>query len=251
MLLKTDAVVLKNHKFGEGDMMLTLFTKKIGKLQAVNKGYRGLKKKFSPGVQLFSYGEFVLFKGRDLYQVSQVDTKESFYRLREDVEKLSFASYILELTNCVITEGQTNNRLFEELVKCLDVLANMNSDPDTIIKAYELKLMSYSGFRPELSQCVFCGNDSLKEAFFSINEGGLVCMNCYEQDKSSISISETGILVLKYLIDTELKNIAKFKIKPLVKKELEKLIKSYISTYIDKTNFKSLEFLNTLKEIKI
>lgn len=250
MLLKTDGVVLKNSKFGEGDLMLTLFTKKVGKLQAVSKGAKGKKARLSPGIQLFSYGEFVLYKGRELYQVSQVDTKDAFYKLREDVEKLSNASYILELTNAVITEGQTNNRLFNELVKCLHILANMKSDYETIIKAYELKLLSYSGFRPELDHCVNCGATNFENPRFSFKEGGILCINCLNEDNNCINISPTAVKVMQFLIDNDLTNISKLKIKPQVQKELNRLIKSYISTYIDKTYFKSLDFLNSLKAIK-
>ncbi len=250
MLLKTEAVVLKVSKFGEGDAVLTLFTKKIGKLQAVNKGFKGSKRRLSPGVQLFSYGEYVLYKGKELYQVSQVDTKDAFYKLREDVEKLSYASYILELTNSVVIEGQTNNRLFNDLVKYLHVLANVNSDYETLTKAYELKLLTYCGFKPELSQCVGCGASSLEKARFSVKEGGVLCINCSNDDNNSVSISSTSINALKYLIDADIINISKLKMTPQVQKELNGLIKSYISTYIDKTHFISLDFLNNIKKIK-
>jgi len=250
MLLKTDAVVLKNNRFGEGDMILTLFSKKIGKLQAVNKGSKRSKSRFSPGVQLFSFGEFVLYKGKDLYQVSQVDVKDSFYKLREDVEKLAHASYILELTNSVIIEGQTNNRLFNDLIKCLDILSNMNIDFETLVKAYELKLLTYSGFKPKLDSCVNCGGNSMGELRFSVKEGGLLCKQCIHEDIHAFNISSTAVNVLQYLIHTDLMNISRLKIKTYILIELNRLLKPYILTHLDKTHFKSLELLNSIKESK-
>jgi len=250
MILKTDAVVLKNSKFGEGNTILTLFSKKIGKLQAVTRGSKSSKNKYSNGVQFFSYGEFVLFKGRDLYQVSQFDMKDSFYNLREDVEKLTYASYLLELTNCVITEGQTNNRLFNDLIKCLHILSKMKCDYETLIKAYEFKMLMYLGLRPELEHCVCCGKQGGELLNFSIKEGGLLCICCNTENIKAVKITNVTINVMKYLIETDLMIIARLKINPPILKELNKLLKSYMTEHIEKTNFISLKFLNLLKESK-
>lgn len=250
MLLKTDAVVLKKNKYGEGDMILTLFSKKLGKLQAVHKASPKSRNRFSSGTQLFSFGEFVLYKGKNLYQVSQVDIKDSFYKLREDVEKLVHATYILELTNSAILEGQTNNRLFNELTKCLHLLSSFKIDFETLVKAYELKLLTYTGFKPELNRCVSCRTDDIRGFRFSIREGGILCKNCLNEDLYSYHISTTGISVIQYLIHSELEQITKLKIKKNVLEELNKLVKLYITTYLEKSNFRSLELLNSIKESK-
>ncbi|MBB6217914.1 DNA repair protein RecO (recombination protein O) [Anaerosolibacter carboniphilus] len=249
MLCKTDGVVLKQTKFGEGDLILTLFTKKMGKVQAVAKGVRRSRGKFTGSTQLFAYGEFVLFKGRDLYQVSQVDLKESFYQLREDITKLTYGAYILELTESIITEGQTNNRLFHSLLSCLSVLAKMEKAYETVVKAYELKLLSYSGYKPELDRCVYCGKAGESVIKFSSKEGGTICRSCFGQDIYAMRISSTTINVMKYLMNTDLEQIARLRVKSDIMEELNKILKHYISTHLEKSKFKSLQFLDTMKEI--
>ncbi|TCO80031.1 DNA repair protein RecO [Marinisporobacter balticus] len=248
MLLKTDAVVLKQSKFGEGHAVLTLFSKKTGKLQAVNKGYKKSGGKYSVGTQPFCYGEFVLFKGSGLYQISQVDLKDSFYKLRENVIKLTYASYILELTERMVTEGQTNNRLFYTLLQFLHIFSNFHKEYETLIKAYELKLLMYSGYKPEMNNCVHCGNNYKEKIKFSVNEGGILCESCFREDSYAMQISKVTINVMKFLMDTDLEQISKLKIKPNVLKELNKIVKEYIYTYIDKKQFKSLQFLESIKE---
>lgn len=249
MLCKTDGVVLKQTKFGEGDLILTVFTKKLGKVQAVAKGVRKSRGKFTGSTQLFAYGEFVLFKGRDLYQVSQVDLKESFYQLREDITKLTYGAYILELTESIITEGQTNNRLFHTLLGCLSVLTKLEKDYETVVKAYELKLLAYSGYKPELDRCAYCGNTRENIFKFSSKEGGTICRSCFGQDMYAMKISPTTINVMKYLINMDLEQIARLRVKPDIMEELNKILKHYISTHLDKSQFKSLQFLDTMKEI--
>ncbi|QEK12352.1 DNA repair protein RecO [Crassaminicella thermophila] len=246
MLLKTNAVVLKQRKFGESDAIVTLFAKKVGKIQAVAKGSKRPRGKYSVGTQPFCYGEFVLFKGRDLYQISQVDLKHSFYKLRENVIKLTYASYILELTESIITEGQTNNRLFHTLIKCLSIISNMDKEYDTIIKAYELKLLMYAGYKPEIDICVHCANLNTGKFKFSSREGGLLCKDCFGIDPYALQISNVTINVMKYLMDTDLTQISRLKIKPNILKELNKIVKQYIHTHVDKDKFKSLELLESL-----
>ncbi|QXM05706.1 DNA repair protein RecO [Crassaminicella indica] len=248
MLLKTDAVVLKQKKFGEGDAVITLFSKKLGKLQAVAKGFKRPRGKYSVGTQPFCYGEFVLFKGKELYQISQVDLKQSFYKLREDVIKLTYASYILELTESIITEGQTNNRLFTLLIEYLHIFSKMNKEYETLTKAYELKSLMYSGFKPQIESCVHCGSLGSENVKFSAREGGILCSNCLSEDPYSMKISRVTINVMQYLMYADLAQIARFKIKPYVLKELEKIVKHYINIHIEKSKFKSLQFLEAVKK---
>ncbi len=247
MQIKTDAVVLKQSKFGEGDRIITLFTKKLGKVQAVSKASGRGKGKYNSGIQLFSYGEFVLFKGRDLFQITQVDLGDSFYAIREDVTKLAYGAYVLELTLATIGEGQTNNRLFDLLVKSLYVFSKSKRNMETIIKAYEMKLLYYSGYKPELEHCVHCGTSELGSSRFSSSEGGILCRNCFQQDLYAMKISPVTIRVMQYLITQDLEQIAKLMIRPEVMEELDKITRNYIGTHLEKSAFKSLEFLNHIK----
>ncbi|MEW9122900.1 MAG: DNA repair protein RecO [Thermotaleaceae bacterium] len=247
MLIKTDAVVLKQSKFGEGDRIITLFTKKLGKVQAVSKIAGKAKGKYSIGTQIFSYGEFLLFKGRDLYQISQVDLRDSFYNIQKDVTKLAYGAYLLELTMASIEEGQTNNRLFQLLVELLDFFSKSTKNYETLTKAYEMKLLYLTGFKPELQHCVHCSQASKDILKFSSLEGGVLCSDCFSQDPYAMRISRVTVRVMEYLISQDLAQIAKLMIKPEVMTELDKILRHYISTHLEKSSFKSLEFLNHIK----
>ncbi|WP_129596788.1 DNA repair protein RecO [Anaerophilus nitritogenes] len=246
MLIKTDAVILKQTKFGEGDAIVTLFAKKIGKVQAVAKGVKRSKGKYAVGTQPFCYGEYVLYKGKDLYQISQIDLKDSFYKLREDVLTLAYASYILELTENILTEGQTNHRLFYTLLKWIHIFSLQKGNHETLVKAYEMKLICFSGYEPQIKNCVSCGKTAEKVKFSS-REGGILCSECSSQDPYAMKISKVTINVMTYLIEADLEKICRLKIKPDALKELNKIIKHYISTHIGKDKFKSMAFLQAIQ----
>jgi len=246
MIIKTEGFVLKNKKMGEADSLLTIFTRKLGKISAVAKGARKPKSQLLAGIQPFCYSEFVIYKGKNLYQVSSCDPKQIFYNIREDIDRLAYGAYILELVEAVITEGQTNNRLFNLMGKTLSILTLEEIQMQTVIRAFELKLLHYSGYKPQFTGCVSCGSKEGKEFRFSVGQGGILCSQCYNEDIYAGKISETTIRLANYLLSKEINEVHKLKINNFLNNELKSLLKKYIMEHINKYHFKSLELVDKL-----
>lgn len=246
MLITTEGFILKNTKYGETDSILTIFTRKVGKVSAIAKGARKSKSNLLAGIQPFCYSEFVLYKGRNLYTVSQCDPKEIFYPLREDLTKLSYSAYLMELVEAVITEGQTNNRLFNLLGKTLYLLKKDEIEINTIVRAFEIKLMNYSGFKPQLGSCINCNSNKSSSWKFSSTEGGLLCSSCFSTDPFAMKIGNTTIKLAIYLLTRDMTEIQKLKISDYLNEELKKILRQYILTHINKYSFKSLSIVEKL-----
>ncbi|WP_026476310.1 DNA repair protein RecO [Alkaliphilus transvaalensis] len=246
MLIKTEGFVLKNNKYGETDSMLTLFTRKVGKITAIAKGARRPKSNLLAGIQPFCYSDFVLYKGKSLYTVSQCDSKEIFYKIREDLDALTYGAYYLELVEAVTNEGQTNNRLFNLLGKTLTVISTKDIEILTVTRSFELKLLTYAGYKPHLTSCVSCNNTSFSQIKFSVEEGGLLCPNCFQVDPFAIKISVTAVRLANYLINKDITEIQKLKVNDKLNKELKEILRKYIIVHINKYQFKSLEMLEKL-----
>jgi DNA repair protein RecO (recombination protein O) len=246
MLLKTEGFVLKNRKLGEADSLLTIFTRKLGKINAVAKGARKPRSPFLAGVQPFCYSEFVVYKGKNLYQVSSCDSKQIFYSIREDMDKLAYSAYLLELVEAVITEGQTNNRLFNLVGKTLSLMLMEEIELNTIVRAFELKLLHYAGFRPQFTSCVSCGGRGDLLFRFSISQGGILCGSCSGEDTAAVKISGTTIRLANYLMSKEIEEVYKLKINNFLNNELKNILKKYIFEHINIYHFKSLEIIEKL-----
>ncbi|MFW5649509.1 MAG: DNA repair protein RecO [Candidatus Alkaliphilus sp. MAG34] len=246
MLVTTEGFVLRNRKYRETDSLLTIFTRKVGKINAIAKGAHRPKSNLLAGIQPFSYSEFVLYKGRSLYSINQCEVKEIFYPLREDLKKLSYAAYLLELVESVITEGQTNNRLFNLLGRTLYILKEDNVEINPIIRAFEIKLMNYSGYRPHLVGCVHCANKQSISWKFSAEQGGLLCSSCFNIDSSAIRIRNTTVKLAIYLLAKDIEEIKDLKVSRYLNNELKNVLKQYILTYTNRYNFKSLEMAEKL-----
>jgi len=248
MLFKTEAVVLRKNKITDADVILTLFTRKYGKIRAVAKGGRKPKTRLSPSSHIFVYGDFIINKGKNLDKVSSVDIKESFYNIREDLTKLAYASYFAELCDAVIVEGVTNNRLFDTLIKGLYLITYRDQGYDLIKIAFQLQLLDFSGFRPEIKKCVNCGGVKFNKINFNIHQGGIICDNCYSRYDDSMLVNSMIIKVMNYILKTDITTVSKLKLNPSIIKRLERIIDKYIEIHLERKNFKSLEFLRTLEQ---
>lgn len=245
MLFKVQGIVLKAINFNDWDKILTIYTKQHGKIQAIAKGVRRPKSKNISATQVFSLSEFILYKGKNLYNLNQSETIKSYYPLRDNLEKLSYASYILELTNAGLIEEETNTKIFELLLKTLDIIVE-EEKYDQITRAFELKFISYLGYRPHLINCVNCHKDLENNIRFSLINSGALCNECKSIDRYSKKLDIQTLNIMKFLLFTPYEEILNIDINKNILKNIGEIMLSFISKNLDKTNFKSLNFINSL-----
>src|SRR3954452_4832687 len=91
--LKTEAIVLRSIRYGEGDRVLHLYTPRRGRLSAIAKGARKACSRFGDRPELFSSLDFVLYEGRgDMLTVTSAETSAAHARLRADGRTLNTAA---------------------------------------------------------------------------------------------------------------------------------------------------------------
>jgi DNA repair protein RecO (recombination protein O) len=187
-LYRDDAVVLRVHKLGEADRIVTLLTRRHGKVRAVGKGVRRTSSKFGarlePGshidVQLHSKHDpdDVLITNRGLDIVNQVESLGAFgAQLANDYPAWTAASAICETAERLTEEGEPALRLYLMLVGALRALTEREHDPDLILDAFLLRAMSTAGWEPALLECAKCGEPG-PHAAFNVPAGGSVCESC-------------------------------------------------------------------------
>jgi len=249
MFYKTHALVLKRHKLSDSDVILTLFTRKMGKVRAVAKGARNTRSKLASGSQPFVYGEYTISKGKNLDKVTSIDIEESFYSIREDLTRLSYASYFLELCDAVVQEGHGHNRLFNQILRTLKLITEVKSGYNIIRVAFELKLFQLTGVLPDLTRCMVCGKPMpTATIFLSIAEGGLVCGDCKPPDVELIEMDDTLIRLIDALVYEDYKLIRTFKISRTLIKKLTWINEQYYQYHISSKPLKSLTVLNSIPE---
>ncbi|MDD2574269.1 MAG: DNA repair protein RecO [Bacillota bacterium] len=245
MLVKTRGLVTKAVNFGEGDKILTLLTEKYGKIQAMAKGARRTRSKLVAGTQLFCYCDFVLFKGKTWYYIDQAEIINTFHKIRNDLVTLSCCTYLMELAGEVVQPGQAPGRLLKVVLEALNLFAAGEIGPEILLRAAELKILAYAGFKPQLEHCVNCGGAS-RAGYFSPGSGGILCPACEKSDPYGYSISQGAISVMKLMMGWRLKKLDCLRVEQHILKELEKIMRAYVAIHIDK-DFSSMRFLNSVK----
>jgi DNA repair protein RecO (recombination protein O) len=180
-LYKTEALVLRSRKYREADSLLTLLTKRRGKVSAIAKGVRKPNSRLRGGVQLFTHNEMLLYQGRNLDIVTQSQCVEAFTTLQDNMEAFSAACYWCELLDSFLPLEQKDGALFTLALAGFHLLALENNE--LVVRGLEIKLLSSLGYMPSLDSCVSCGQ-SLQvehEIFFSVGLGGVLCSACKKE----------------------------------------------------------------------
>lgn len=249
MFFSSEAIVLRRTKVSDNDMILTLLTKKAGKMDAIAAGARHPKSRFASGAHPFVLGRYNLSTGGKLAKVTSIEVHESFYHIREDLNKLAYGAWFLELADIVSAEGVVNHRLFVDLVESVHLLLDSECSPDQLKAAYELKVLDSIGYRPVLNQCISCGVQGDRKWNFSVPDGGIVCENCSKEFENLYRLGKTLPKIMMYFLVKDMRIIAKTKIHDSYIKKLDIILNAYLRHHLDRNSFKSLEFLNSIRSI--
>jgi DNA repair protein RecO (recombination protein O) len=162
-LIRTQGVVLRYSNRNEADRLLTVLSPDLGRILVLARGCRKQKSRFLAFSQLFCYGELIIQPYRDIYILSQAEVKNFYFDIRNDVDRLSCATYIANLTEAVSTTGENHTRLFMLILHTLSYLSYSPRHPLELALIYELKLLDQIGYRPVIENCIVSGIPVLSE----------------------------------------------------------------------------------------
>jgi DNA repair protein RecO (recombination protein O) len=229
---------------GEYDKRLVILTKERGKITAFAKGARKPNSAFLACSQPFSFGEFMLYEGRNSYNIVSVDISNYFEELRKDLEAAYYGLYFCELADYFTNENEDSTEILKLLYQSLRALSQETIGKQLVRRIYELKILTLNGEAPEVFQCVSCKstNDCL---YFNSSAGGIVCKVCAKTNTNLIKVSDSTIYTMQYIITSTIEKLYTFTVSNEVLYELQKCMESYKILYVDR-KMKSLELLEKL-----
>lgn len=229
---------------GEYDRLITLLTPDMGVIKAFCRGVRRIKSRRLNAASLLTYSEFTITKRKDNYVIDEALPVETFFGLREDVERLALAQYFCEFFNEIIPESDESEQALRLILNSLYFLSK-GEKPTLLIKAItELRLLSSAGFMPNLIGCFDCGEYESDVMMFNITEGTLFCENCSES-KAHIKLPLPCIRALRHIIYSDFEKLFSFSLSCDNAKLLSIVVEKYMLS-ITNRSFKSLDFFNTI-----
>lgn len=191
--------VLACRDYGESDRIVTVFTSEKGKLKGIAKGARASRKRFANTIELFCLSSMLVSRRRPggLYLIEECDVINHYPAIRGDLEKTLAASCFGELADLFSTEEKPAIRLFEHLKGFLDLLEG-GSFSESLLRLFELRLLSLSGYEPALDRCVGCGAplDRNRGVSFIPEEGGSRCERCRGSESPGVRLSAGTVQTL-------------------------------------------------------
>ena len=196
-LYRDEGVVLRVQKLGEADRIVTVLTKRHGRVRAVAKGVRRTRSKFGATVEPFSHVDLQLYAGRNLDIVVQAEGLTPFgQELVTDYGRYTAATAVLETAERLTAEEREPSlRLFLLVVGALRALTGADArDPSLVLDAFLLRAMTVAGYAPALADCARCGASGPHRAF-SVPAGGTVCPLCRPAGAASPSPSALELML--------------------------------------------------------
>ena len=243
---QTEAIIIKRIKLGESDRILTLYTPDYGKVKAVAKGTRRPKSKLGGHVELLTYSLLLLARGKNLDIITQAQTIDSFLPLKDDLQRMACGIYVLELVDAFTAEHIENRNLLNLLLNTLHQLCQTNKN-ETVLRYFELHLLEYTGYRPQLQRCANCDSPLKPQTnYFSSSEGGVICNVCSYEEPVARPLSLNALKVLRLWQNCDYEVASKVNINPELSLELEQVMREYIR-YLLERQVKSVAWLDKLK----
>jgi len=244
-LYQTEALVLRQRDYGEADRILTLLTPG-GKITALAPGIRRVTSRKAGHLQLFARSRVLLARGRNFEIVTQAENLETFELLGQDVLRFTYACYAAELLDRFAQEEEIDTGLYALGIQAFRWFS-YESNLELWARYFELRLLTESGYRPQLFECVACSRPIQPEInFFRAEDGGLLCPHCGTAHPDAKAVSVNAQKVLRYLATHSPTEVRLLRISQGTLSELESLLHHYLQHILER-ELSSISFLNRLR----
>ncbi len=237
-IYRTEAIVLRRSELGEADRVLTIYTPQWGKLRTIAKGVRRPASKLRGHLELFTRAKLLLARGRNLDVITGAETSEAYHGLRDEhpgaLERIGIAYYLVELLDQFTEEAQENRALWDLVTAALRALSD-GIEPTVVARHYELRLLGYLGYQPNLEECTACG-EALRpvENVYSFDQGGVLCPDCRHEDPMAEPISVNALKLLRFLAREDARTVAKLRFSGALATEIEAILRRAIRQIADR-----------------
>lgn len=245
-LLADDALVLHVKNWQTADKYAVCFTKEHGKLRFIAYGARYEKNIHGRLLQPFANLHIEVQQGQKIDKLRSCELLQMPKSM--DMQQMAYAAVASELTAVLTEDRVPQPELYEMLGAALAAL--MQRNPRLVVLSYAIKLLAATGFAPQLTHCVHCGEAVTEQenAWFSPLQGGLICSSCrstYNGDGLEPCGAETREL-WQWLAQLDYEQPTPFKVRGGALMELEKILFKFIFFQTDKP-LNSLNFLSQLQ----
>jgi DNA repair protein RecO (recombination protein O) len=190
----TDALILRTVDFSETSLVVTLYTRQFGKIEALAKGGRRLKGPLESSLDVLARNSvtFIQKRGDALDLLTESKLLRRFHVHSKNLAGTLGGYYVAELVNAFTAIHDPMPTLYDLTVKVLKQLERGTWVMRTLTR-FEGRFLQLIGHSPSLRNCVECGVEVPREGnhriVFGILDGGVICPACLPGHRQTIAIT--------------------------------------------------------------
>jgi DNA repair protein RecO (recombination protein O) len=180
-IIKTDAVVLNKLDYGDTSKIAHLFTRDFGKMSVIVKGARSPKSKIGMIVDTINVIQVIIYKKetRDIQLIGSADLIKHFPTIKEDFERIKYATAVIELLLQLTVELDPHPRLFDGTVRIFEIMNNAEKNPKYYFAKYFLFFIKEIGYQFPITHCSVCNKELDDTMQINYNyDSGILCGEC-------------------------------------------------------------------------
>lgn len=246
-MITVEGIVLKERSVGEQDKFIDILTKESGVLEVSVKGAKKINGKSGGSTQLFAYSRFCVQQRKDRYYLNSAEPIHIFYDLRSSLSKVSLASYFADVLRSCIEQQPQNSDIMRLFLNTLYYLEKDLRSESLLKCIFELRIMSEIGYMPAALACRECGRFEPEELYFSIEDGGFFCSECFDGDvsRSFFKIKLPVLNAVRHIVLADFDRLFNFRVSDGVMERLSAITESYLKTHLER-GFQTLDFYKSI-----
>ena len=243
MVIDVEGIIINTKNYGDTSKIIDIFTRDYGIIGVIAKGCKSLKSNLRSVTDKLTFATFTIYYKKDKLSIlSEASIINNFSNIKKDIEKISYASFLIDLTNQVYKQCN-DSALYNLLISSLTKI-NKNFNPLIITNIIELKYLEYLGVMPNIDGCCICGSKSV--VTLSSDKGGYLCSKCHTNEPIT---SDKAIKLVRMYTLVDIDKISKLDISKDVVFEVNRFIDDYYDRYTG-LYLKSKSFLKNISNLK-
>lgn len=238
MIVSTDAIVLHAMKYGDTSKIVTLYTRKFGKVKVIAKGVRSAKNHAGASLEPMTIASVVFYKkqNKDLFLLSKSEIALPLKNLVSAEEKMLAGLALIELLSVTMHDEHEDEAMFELTVQALCEIDRAEKNPLNVFIGFILGFIRRHGYSLTLDRCMQCGiepNEGEGHLRFQLSEGTVVCPSCAESFAlSGMPISRGAVRSLQYLAQVELGQTTSLSLGVAIRDEVIELLMAFMKYHL-------------------
>lgn len=245
-VITVTGMVISSMPVNDYDRRVVLLTRERGKISAFAKGARRMNSPLMGCSNPFCFGTFRVYEGRTSYNIQSADIDHYFQEISTDINCVYYGIYFMELADYYSYENIDATRELNLLYAAFRALKKEGIPNSLVRYVFELKMMVLHGSYPQCFECDGCKSED-GILYFSAAKAAVYCEKCVQNAPDAISIGQSTLYALQYIITTPIGKLFTFTVTDDVLVELRMIMGRIALLTIDR-KLKSLEMLELMEK---